>query len=265
MEASGARLYTIELAIGDQPFVVTQPDNPRHFQVRSEHVLWFRENLFNVACARLPPDWKYVALVDDDIALVRPDWIEATLDTLQRHAFVQMFSHVLDLGPKFEPIAGYEGFAYNYRKPVRGAHLGQTGFAWAARREELEAVGGVVDWCIVGGNDYYMALALIGEAGVAQRVPGYVRKLLDWQDLAEKHVRRDIGYVDGTLIHHWHGRRKDRGYETRWRVLADHQFDPRVDLRRDAQGLFELTDEKPGLREAVLQYFRARSEDRAEL
>jgi hypothetical protein len=268
MEASGACLYTIELANGDQPFAVTQPDDPRHFQVRSDHVLWFRENLFNVACARLPPDWKYVAIIDDDIALLRPDWIEATLDALQRHAFVQMFSHVLDLGPKFEPIGGYEGFAYRHRKRDLAAGIGQTGFAWAARREALEAVGGVIDWSILGANDYYMALALVGAVDERDtRMPGssYAHSLLEWQHRAEEHVRRDIGYVESTLVHYWHGPRKDRGYDTRWRILVDHQFDPRVDLRKDAQGLLELTGQKPGLRDAIRAYFNARNEDAAEV
>jgi hypothetical protein len=264
MEASGVSLYTIELAIGDQPFTVTRPDAPRHFQVRSEQELWFKESLLNVAFTRLPADWRYVAWLDADVTFLRPDWVEATLDALQRHAFVQMFSHWVDLGPKFEPIAGFDGFAYRYRKQGLTTSIGQAGFAWAARREELEAIGGLIDWCIVGGADYYTALGLVGalngrNSGAAGS--SSARAFLEWQQRAEKHVHRDIGYVDGTLAHHWHGRRKDRGYDTRWRILVAHQFDPIVDLRRDAQGLIQLTDQKPGLRDSVRDYFRARNED----
>jgi hypothetical protein len=268
MEASGVSLYTIELAIGDQPFAVTRPDDPRHFQVRSGQELWFKENLLNVAFTRLPPDWRYVAWLDADVTFLRPDWVEATLDALQRHAFVQMFSHGLDLGPKSEPIRGFEGFGCRYRRLGLAAGMGQTGFAWAARRQELEGLGGLIDWCIVGEADYFMALGLVGAVDEAMtRMPGssYARALLEWQQRVQEHVRGDIGYVDGTLAHHWHGRRRDRGYDTRWRILVAHEYDPAVDLRKGAQGLIELTDRKPGLRDAVREYFRARNEDQAEV
>ena len=268
MEGSGAPLYTIELAVGDQDFGVTRADDPRHFQVRSPHVIWFRENLFNVACGRLPPDWKYAALVDADIAFLRPDWAEATLDALQRHAFVQMFSHGLDLGPRFGPLAAFEGFAYRYGKGALGSGIGQTGFAWAARREELEAVGGILDWSILGANDYYMALGLIGSVEErSTKMPGsrYARSLMEWQQRAQRCVAGNIGFVEGTLAHYWHGPRRDRGYFTRGQLLVDHQFDPTVDLRKDAAGLFELTDGKPALREAIRAYFRSRNEDSNEL
>ena len=41
-------------------------------------------------------------------------------------------------------------------------------------------------------------------------------------------------------------------------ILADQGFDPGLDLARDAQGVLALTDRKPGLRDAILAYFRAR-------
>ncbi|MFI5011045.1 MAG: hypothetical protein ACHQAY_01735 [Hyphomicrobiales bacterium] len=280
MEESGATLYTIELATGDHDFVVTQSDNPRHFQVRSGHEIWYKENLLNMAIGRLPKDWRYVAWLDADVSFVRLDWAEATLAQLLRHAFVQAFSHVVDLGPKFEPLACYEGFAYRYLDERRAAQtasnasdiaaprpFGQPGYAWAARREELESVGGLIDWSILGANDYFMALGLIGELDEqSTRMPGsnYAATLLQWQEKCQKYVRRDIGYVDTTLIHYWHGSRKDRGYDTRWRILADNQFDPLADLRKDAQGLLELTGGKPRLRAAISAYFRTRNEDGAE-
>jgi hypothetical protein len=44
----------VELAFGNRPFEVTDPDNPRHVQVRSGHELWHKENLVNLGVARLP-------------------------------------------------------------------------------------------------------------------------------------------------------------------------------------------------------------------
>jgi hypothetical protein len=85
--------------------------------------------------------------------------------------------------------------------------------------------------------------------------------LLAWQERCRKQMRGKIGYVNNLLLHYWHGSRKDRGYGTRWQILVDHQFDPAVDLRTDAQGLLELTDGKPALRDAIRGYFSSRNED----
>jgi hypothetical protein len=273
--SDGANLYTIELALGDQSFAVTQGDCEHHFQVRSRHLIWHKENLVNVALKRLPPNWKYAAWVDADIAFVRKDWVQETLRQLEHHAFVQMFSHALYLGPVYEPLKNYEGFVFRILKERAGSHgglktaglnkeYGQSGGAWAARRDALEAVGGLIDWSILGANDFYMALALVGELDPRwTRMPesNYAKMLLAWQERCRKQMRGKIGYVNNLLLHYWHGSRKDRGYGTRWQILVDHQFDPAVDLRTDAQGLLELTDGKPALRDAIRGYFSSRNED----
>ena len=277
MKSCGASLYTIELAAEDQEFSVTESTNPFHFQLRSSHELWYKENLVNIAIGRLPSDWQYVAWVDADVSFARPDWVDETIRMLQQHAFVQMFSHVVDLGPRFEPLRLDEGFAFRYARdrdqrlpgqgkvdPVTKSEIGQPGYAWAARRDELTSVGGLIDWSIMGSNDYYMALALIGQvepASTGMPDSNYAAMLLQWQHKCEQHVHRDIGYVGTTLLHYWHGNRKHRGYETRWRILADHQFDPAIDLRKDTVGLLNLTDANPGLRDDIRSYFRARRED----
>ena len=277
----GAILYTIELAFDGQDFAVTQNDNGHHFQFRSQHLFWHKENLVNVALQHLPPDWKHVAWLDADIAFARHDWVQETLNQLKHHAFVQMFSHAIYLGPNYEPLKLYEGFAYRHLKgradeaaqSSSGAkpaglnkEYGQMGGAWAARREALEAVGGLIDWSILGANDYYMALALIGAIDPqSTRMPGsnYANTLMAWQERCQKRIGSDIGYVNNSLFHYWHGSRKDRGYGTRWHILVDHQFDPAVDLRTNAQGLLELTDAKPELRDAIRNYFTVRNEDSA--
>jgi hypothetical protein len=109
-----------------------------------------------------------------------------------------------------------------------------------------------------------MALGMIGEADAqATGMPGsnYAKALMEWQQRCQGLIGCNIGYVNNLLVHYWHGSRKDRGYSTRWRILVDHLFDPTVDLRTNAEGLYELTDAKPELRDAVRDYFMARNED----
>jgi hypothetical protein len=266
IEDSGVPLCTIELATGDQEFAVTEAGNPHNFQVRSSDEIWYKENLLNVALRRLPKQWNYVALLDADILFVRPDWADQTLSLLKRHAFVQMFTHVVDLGPNYEPLKTYEGFAYRQLHTTPNKEIGQTGYAWAVRRDVLDAIGGLMDWSIMGSNDYFMALALTGAVTPdTSRMPGsrYAQSLLNWQQKCEGH--RNIGYLENTILHFWHGRRNDRGYDNRWRILADNQFDPVTDLVRDSQGLLRLAGNKPAFHEALRGYFRARNEDASEL
>jgi len=89
--------------------------------------------------------------------------------------------------------------------------------------------------------------------------------VLEWQDRANRFVKGNIGYVDGLLNHHWHGRKVDRYYSDRWRILVDNKYNPETDLKRDAQGLYVLMDRSQGLRDGIRTYFRSRNEDSIDL
>jgi hypothetical protein len=269
---SGITLYTVELAIGNQGFCVTDARDPHHIQLRTGHELWYQENLFNVALKRLPLHFDSVAWIEADVIFVRPDWVSATKKQLEKYRFVQLFSHAVDLGPKFEPLKIREGFVYRYLsgraelgpRVFDAGGLGKTGYAWAAHRATLEQLGGLIETTIVGSSDYFTALALIEQLTPEKtRRPGteYAASLMRWQSNCQRYVNGSIGYVDGTILHCWHGRREDRGYDTRWRILLENKFDPQLDLRKNDDGLFELTERNPDLRDAIRRYFRSRNED----
>ena len=270
LEKSGVALYTVELATGDQDFAVTDAEDPRHIRLRSPHTLWYKENLINIAIARLPRDWEYVAWLDADIQFLRPDWVTQTIAELQRRAFVQLFSHMVDLGPNFEVLGVSESVAF---RVARGAEQEEalqasSGFAWAARRREFEALGGLNDWNIVGSGDYFFARGLIGAITPdSTRRPGsaFANKYLEWQARCQMHFDGQIGHVRSAIAHFWHGRQSDRGYATRWKLLVDNDFDPDTDLTRDDVGLYRFSGNKPRLQEAIFDYFRSRDEDATEL
>ena len=294
---AGARLTVVEMAFAGRAFEVTVADDPRHVQVRSAHEFWAKENLINLGLARLPRDARYVAWVDADLTFARPDWVQETLQELQHHAIVQMFAEAHDLGPDGLVVNSFRSFAYSHvrgipREPGGAAgYYGGTpadpaaarpgdgrigywhhpGFAWAARREALDTLGGLFDVAVVGEADYIMAKSLVGEGldvlypGVS---PGYRKAVADWQAQALK-LRGDLGYVPGTVLHHWHGRKACRRYWDRCKILTDSGFDPAVDLKRDCQGLYQLVDHGEArsvlLRDAIRAYFRGRNEDGNEL
>jgi hypothetical protein len=164
LEESGVALYTVELAIGDQDFAVTDAADPHHIRLRTPHHALVQGKPHQHCRRTIAKDWEYVAWLDADIQFLRPDWVTQTIAELQRRAFVQMFSHMVDLGPNFEVLGVSESVAFRVARGAgqEEALKASSGFAWAARRRELEALGGLNDWSIVGGGDSDLARAIVG-------------------------------------------------------------------------------------------------------
>jgi len=285
--AHGVTLVTVEAAFGARDHEVTVPQNGfdqgssnlvNHYQFRTRDELWLKENLINLGVQRLPPDWKYVAWVDGDLSFVRKDWAVETIHQLQHFHIVQMFQTAIDLGPTEQAFNMYNGFGYsfveglpaftvssnNYYGVQQNGKYWHPGYAWAARREAFEDLGGLLDFAIMGAADHHMALSLIGHA--EKSLPGGVNRnyrdlVFNWQDRATRHIRKNIGYVPGTILHHWHGKKKDRRYIDRWEFIKKWNFDPTVDIKRDYQGLWQLSDQGLRMRNDLRSYFRARNED----
>lgn len=289
---AGAILYTIEVAFGEREHAIEAhaPDSDGHryikLRVGQDSELWLKENAQNVLVSYLPQDWKYAAFVDADITFMRPDWVDETKHALQHFDVVQMFSHIIAAGPDHQPLSIAPSFAYQHVNgqaaprsgdygsgfvdaPAQGSTgknlpWGVPGGAWAWRRSAFDAVGRFIDHAILGAADHYMALALVGdvESGLDKRfTQGYRNPIINWQKCAESGIKRNIGHIDGTIWHYWHGSYASRRYNTRSQILIRNQFDPATDLKRDWQGIIALTGNKPRLRDDVRSYFRQRNED----
>lgn len=287
VEDSGGILYTAEVATGERHFEITEPGNPLHLQLRCDdepwrYECWLKECALNALLrARVPITAKYIAWIDTDVHFTRTDWCQETLHLLQQYQFLQMFSHTLDLGPNSEPLGQTEGMVFkriqNPAEPVQGYYYYyggkkglwvHPGFAWAARRDALNRVGGLIDWAILGSGDWLMGAALFGQVDKAlggNYTPTYRRWAVGWENRAEKYIQHNVGYVPGLIVHRFHGRKKDRNYDTRWRLLVDTMFNPEEDLTRDAQGLWRLTDRSIELRDGLRRFASLRNEDTTEV
>lgn len=271
MQDAGVTLWTCEMAFGDRPFEVTSADNPRHVQLRSFFELWHKENMAQLTLQRLPLDAEYVAMIDADVSFARPDWALETIHQLQHHYVVQMWREANDLGPDFQRIARHESVMYRYvtGKPFGTDYQnGHPGYAWAYRREALDHLGGFLTTAILGSADRHMAYGLIGRA--AQSMPSdinqaYFDEVMRWQERAERYLSRDVGYVNTSLDHYWHGKKSSRGYSWRWKILTSNDYVPHLDLKADCQGLWQLTDRSRQLRDDIRAYFRQRNEDSIDL
>ena len=294
MDKYGAKLYVVEGAYGDRAFEVTDASNPRHIQLRTESELWHKENLINIGISRLPASWEYVAWVDGDIDFTHPNWMEETVHELQHHPVVQMYEDAADLGPKHEILSVHKSFAYCFKngndrsmmvsKPAgvtvstvdlsnvgyygyygsggKGAYW-HPGYCWAATRQAINTLGGLFDLAILGAGDHHMACCLIGEGerSIPKGVhPNYRAAVLNWQERALR-LHKNIGYVSGSIVHYWHGKKTDRKYKGRWEIAVDNQFDPHTHIHKDWQGLWTLFPGHEEMRDQIRTYFQSRNED----
>lgn len=273
--AAGAIVWLAETAQGDRPWEVTDEANPYHIQFRARDELWMKESMINSVVSLLPHDWEYVAWIDADLTFVNGDWVQETIQQLQHYAVVQCFEHAIDLGPGGLPCgATFKGFPASV---VSGAALPKgeyyyyydkknyfhPGYAWACRREAWDKLGGLLDINIVGGGDHQMAHAFYGNVKNAipfKSTSAYRNSILAWQARALL-LKQNVGFVPGTILHHWHGKKSRRGYFDRWQILARNKYDPVTDLIRNRYGILQLAGNKPKLRDDLRAYFRARQED----
>lgn len=114
-----------------------------------------------------------------------------------------------------------------------------------------------------------MCSALIGKSrfsfpeGVHEN---YKKIVLKWEARAKEIVNGMFGYVNGTILHNFHGAKKNRKYVSRNDILLKHDYDPEMDSYKNSQGVLELEiDKKPALRDAIRNYFRTRNEDSPEM
>ncbi len=273
---AGVSLTVIECAYGEEEHLCAI-DGARHIAVRAKTRVWNKENLLNIGVHRTP-EAHYIAWIDADVLFRRTDWAIGTLRALQHYDVVQPWSDAYDLGPNDEHMAHHRSFCrqFFHRQPMvadgRPYWQGDggpnvyphSGYAWAMTRQAFDWLGGLFELGGMGSGDHHMSLALIGEAN--RSVPGgvsdaYLREVMRWQDRALRHINRNIGFVPGTIEHLFHGRKSDRGYQSRWDMFIKNNFDPLDDLKRNSHGVLEFTSNKPELRHDFDVYLRSRNED----
>jgi hypothetical protein len=280
MQKYQVNICIVELAYGDRNYETDDLDVPIKVQLRTDSVLWHKENMINIGISRLPPDWEYVAWIDTDVDFVRGDWVEETLHQLQHHYIVQLFEDAIDLGPDHQIINTSKSFMYSYKNNIprfinkkekcytyvsykKSCEFFHPGYAWAARKDALQITGGLLDVAILGAGDHHMAWALIGEGqnSLPTNVSeDYKNHILNWEKRALK-LHKNVNYVKGVLYHYWHGKKVNRKYTERWSIIKDNNYEPTNDIYKDWQGLLAFHEGHYKLRDGIMDYFSQRNED----
>lgn len=232
-----------------------------------DQVLWQKERLLNLAIDALPDDVTHVAWIDPDVHFLNPHWPEDTVAELQRVPVVQLFERVVTETALHGPLKIWPATMAIAPRSECFRTGNKPGFAWAARRSTLAASGGLFDAGLSGSGDLYMVYAWTGTGEQRLQLPALYEgepMLRCWRAWAERSaaaVRQRVGCVRGTIVHRWHGTRKDRKYVERHEVARRHQFDPARDLELAPNGLWRWTDPGSALARETAEYFRARNDD----
>ena len=274
-------LVAVELSFQER-FQLGEADADILIQLRGEDVLWQKERLVNIALQALPDHCDAVAWLDCDIIFLREDWAAAARGQLEHYALVQPFERVhymerLD-PPKFpdwRPPDYFESFGARYaRGELRDEMFATTGasrllryapgMAWMARRCML-AEHGLYDAGVVGGGDALLVAAACGrgdEKASAFQMSGQQRRHYNaWASRFHGDVRGRISFVEGDLLHLWHGDPTQRRYTERFKDFHRFEFDPQADLAHAAEGVYRWNSHKPELHDYVRGHFEL--QDRA--
>jgi hypothetical protein len=271
-----AKLLVIEMALKDGEFELG--DDHEVIRVRGNSVMWQKERLLNVAIANLPASCTKVAWLDCDLLFEDSEWLQKTSDLLERFAVVQPFSSCVRLprchfefrGQEMEQIT--ESFAAAFardrslaRDAVYREH-GHTGFAWAARRDLLDACG-LYDACLTGSGDHLMAHVFAGALD-SRCIPAmigsghkYAEHFARWAAETHRISGGSLGHVPGRVLHLWHGAVADRRYYWRNQEFKTFAFDPDRHIRRDENGLWEWDEAPVEMRAWASELFALRNED----
>ena len=249
-----------------------------HIPLRATTMAWSKECLLNIAIAHLPHSAEKIAALDADVIFRRPGWATETLASLDLYPVIQPWDTAYDLGPHDEHVQTHRSFAsiWHAGKPVVATSAAfwvfnggyntypHPGYAWGWQRDVLDRIGGLLEIGAMGSGDYHMALGMVGRytASVPPGVSdGYKNSVASWATRAAFEVNGKLGFAHGTIEHPFHGRKSDRGYQTRWQMFLDSGFDPAIDLKRNTYGVLEFSGTNPNLERAFDRHLRSREED----
>ena len=269
-------LIAVELAYGSS-FELQADDAEICIQLGDGALLWQKERLLNVAIQALPDNCKKVAWVDCDIIFPSPGWVETAASLLDQYALIQLFQRIHGLAPEWVAEADWASqVEYTQTSAASSFASGATtlrdshgaicnpGSAWAARRE-LMGRHLLYDACILGGGDSAMICAANGFFDLVMGIHSMNERqqqwYMSWAKPFNETVRAETTFLDGEILHLWHGDFSMRKYRARHEGFQRFQFDPGTDIALGNSGAWQWNTDKIEMHQYVREYFESRRED----
>lgn len=261
-------ITTVELAFNDQDFFI---EDSIKIRGNNNNLLWQKERLLNIAISSFSNKPDAIIWIDCDILFHDETWIQKTIKQLENYPVVQLFSEVFE---NYNNIKNNNfGYAYLSRKinnikkftnnnSYINGQFGKTGLGWAIRSDVL--TNNLEDTSIVGVSDLHQVILWEGawDNHYLQIMPPKYRLHILKKGFAHYlKVQGNIGYIDSTIEHLYHGSFKNRNYYNKQKILIDHNFDPENDIAIDHNGLWKWNSDKTNLHNDIENIFYTRKED----
>lgn len=247
----------------------------KHLKFKLKNILWVKENLINLAIKNLPNDAEFIAWSDRDICFLNPSWVEDTIEKLKVYDIVQPWSEVIHLNSCYNLnfISKQKSNTSFSNKSVLSAKIDHpnhenkistaTGQIWAINRSFYQKIGKLNDTEIIGGADSIIANFCVINDPYYEKILNEkttIKSKNSWVLYKEKFKDIKYSYVDGLIIHYWHGDLRDRKYSERTNVLISLDYDPNEDISYDENGVLQFTEKGKRLEIPIKEYFKSRKE-----
>jgi len=249
----------------------------KHLKFKLKNILWVKENLINLAIKNLPDDAEYIAWSDRDIYFLNPFWVEQTIEKLKTHDVIQPWSEVIHLNSSYNldfiskqkdnisftnKSVLYAAMNYpNHKNKIATA----TGQIWAITKSFYKKIGKINDIEIIGGADSIIAHFCILKENSYKNILNKKTTLHSkdsWVLYKEKFKDVKYSYIDGLIVHYWHGNLEDRKYNERFDILTHYNYNPINDIMYDENDVLQFTEKGKRLEPLIKKYFVSRKENK---
>lgn len=279
----GLKLLAVELAFNDKPFELKKEDAEILIQLRTKTIFWQKERLLNIGIKNLPKDCDKFAWIDADIIFCNNNWIKETCKLLEYYTIIQPFDSLIRLSKgvfylnpeetPFSSLIDIENFKSHGRisniaqfgKQIlsRNANFsGFAGLAWAARKEIFKKY---LLFDKAQCSDGFMIPFFYNEK-LNSEENNYInektkKNIYNWAKKINKNINESVYFTEGTVLHLWHGKTKDRYSFICDQILMKHDFNPDKDIKIDLNGCWVWNSNKPALHKEIKNYFLMRNEE----
>ena len=224
IQSFGMKVQVTEAIIPDQgqSFKVSSPGKePWEVQLTVNDMIYYRENLVNVAARKLKGLWEYLIMIDGHEFFDNSYWWEEGVWRAEHYPIVQVFQSGYHLDKGSDENKGNQSIARfkmpaicymeTYKAELRNSST-YVGNGYIIRREIYEGISYIMDDCIGGGCDTSFFFASLSDDQRAimfmdptiARTALYYEQFKSWINNASKIFKGKNTYVRGNMLHFYH-------------------------------------------------------------
>jgi len=266
MEAGSHPLYGVELSLTGK-FITEKYPNWIKIRVSKKNICFQKEACINLLEKYIPEKYTKIAWIDCDIFFKNKNWYYEASEKLASYRVIQLFSAEI-----FTNRQGKEGKIVPSLLSMGGPnteieskkYLGTPGAALAARRDLWKKGNGLFPFSFMGGGDSVFLYTIYNNNmdRNINRACGYQKKFnqyFEWGENLRKYVNQSCSWIDGEIVHSWHGDKDNRQYTTRHDIADNINWQKTLTL--DDRGVVELKNIPNSTYAEIYMYFKNRNED----